>query len=269
MPASVCWRFLVHTTDARAREPEVLDGAHNMAVDQALFESVQQGGAPVLRFYRWSPACLSLGRNQPARVTPAQLARAGLELVRRPTGGLAVRHDQELTYAVAAPVGLVGSPRATYEAVNRALRAGLQDLGVHAAETSRTDSGPGLFRSAGSCFAGTAPGEVAVNGRKLVGSAQRCERRAILQHGSILLDGDQVDAGRLLGRSTGLDAGATTLRQVLGTVPDWARLMNALAHAFAREIGIALAPGSLTPSERERVREWSVFFASAEWTWRV
>jgi lipoyl(octanoyl) transferase len=77
-------------------------GAWNMAVDEALAESVRAGGAPVLRFYRWSPACLSLGRNQPADgYDRDRIRRRGVEVVRRPTGGRAVLHHRELTYSVA------------------------------------------------------------------------------------------------------------------------------------------------------------------------
>src|SRR4028119_220945 len=88
-------------------------GAWNMAVDEALAESVRQGGLPVLRLYRWSPRCLSLGRNQPARgrYDTAALAARGIDVVRRPTGGRAVLHDRELTYCAALPAALLGGPR--------------------------------------------------------------------------------------------------------------------------------------------------------------
>ncbi|MFW6206236.1 MAG: lipoate--protein ligase family protein, partial [Gemmatimonadota bacterium] len=108
------------------------DGATNMAVDAALLESVQAGAPPVLRLYRWSPACLSFGRNQPARGRyDRDLAEdRGIDFVRRPTGGQAVLHDDELTYAVIAPVAVIGKPRTAYAAINRALVAALRELGV-------------------------------------------------------------------------------------------------------------------------------------------
>jgi len=120
------WR-LIDDTVARA-------GPANMAIDQALLESVQAGGRPALRFYRWRPACLSFGRNQPARglCDPARAAARGVDIVRRPTGGLAVLHDRELTYAAVLPVGLLGSPRETYRALNRALVEVLRRLGLPA-----------------------------------------------------------------------------------------------------------------------------------------
>ncbi|HEV2149493.1 MAG TPA: hypothetical protein VGR37_18985, partial [Longimicrobiaceae bacterium] len=101
-----------------------------MAVDAALAESVRQGGLPVLRFYRWDPPCLSLGRNQPAagRYDLDALRARGVDVVRRPTGGRAVLHDRELTYSVAVADGALGGPRECYAAVNRALVAGLRRL---------------------------------------------------------------------------------------------------------------------------------------------
>lgn len=105
-----------------------------MAVDEALIGGVAAGAPPVLRLYTWSPACVSLGRNQPARGRfDARLAqRRGIDIVRRPTGGLAVYHDRELTYAVAVPVALLGGPRRTYREINRAIVNGLRKLGVAA-----------------------------------------------------------------------------------------------------------------------------------------
>ena len=76
------WRLIVHGP---------ADGASNMAIDEALFQGVQAGGRPVLRLYRWNPSCLSLGRNQPAlgALDPRTAAARGIDIVRRPTGGLA------------------------------------------------------------------------------------------------------------------------------------------------------------------------------------
>lgn len=240
-----------------------------MAVDQALLETVQRGDPPVLRFYRWQPACLSLGRNQVARVDRAQLERLGIDLVRRPTGGLAVLHDQELTYSVAVPAGLLGSARETYEVINRGLLAGLLNLGL-AARAASQDGTHQVFRKAGSCFAAPAPGEVMALGRKLIGSAQRYERHAILQHGSILVDGDQSRADQLLGRPAGsVPAASTSLREVLGYLPGWRELTAAFTNGLALYLGIPLAPAPLTEIERQRAQQLMARFASKEWTWRV
>src|SRR5690606_10060386 len=109
-------------------------GAYNMAVDEALMDSVREGGAAVLRFYRWEPACLSLGRNQPAAewYDRQEIARRGLDVVRRPTGGRAVVHGRELTYSVVTPERMLGTLRRSYATINRAFLTGLQRLGVDA-----------------------------------------------------------------------------------------------------------------------------------------
>jgi lipoate-protein ligase A len=306
-----------------------LPGAENMAIDHALLEGVQRGGRPVVRFYTWSPACLSLGRNQPvaepARVAAAAAAR-GAEVVRRPTGGFAVFHDRELTYAVVVPVGVLGSPRESYVAINRALVAGLRLAGV-GAEVVGAGRAAGAARGAGGaagaagealragtaweagaagavgvaadaagggagaagvvrgvgwdlpCFRAAVPGEVVVGGRKLVGSAQRCERRVLLQHGSILLDGGQDVVAELLGAGVASRAPAsgghldgaefTTLAAVLGGIPELTSLVSALTAGFEAEAGIRLAPSSLTSEESERASALTALYRSDDWTWRT
>jgi len=178
----------------------VADGAVNMARDEALMAEARAGRSG-FRFYGWEPWCLSLGRNQPA---PARLLgrmcgalEVGTDIVRRPTGGRSVFHGPEVTYAFACPDRAWGGPRAVYARLHAALRSGLRALGVRLDEPSvgqgsvgpswagsgATDLSPG---PAG-CFRDPAPGEITVQGRKLVGSAQWRHRGALLQHGSILL----------------------------------------------------------------------------------
>lgn len=253
------------------------DGATNMAVDHALLESVQAGGRPVLRLYRWEPACLSLGRNQPgaAEFDAGLAADRGIDVVRRPTGGLAVYHDHELTYAVVAPAGLLGRPRAAYMAINRALAAGLRRLGAPvalaagpgpAAGHAVTPSpAPGLARHP--CFQQLAEGEIVAAGRKLVGSAVRLERGALLQHGSILLDGDQSEAARLQRGVTGAPD-SVGLHEILGRTPDWTELRNAVIVGFGASLGIDFDADRLGRSESDRARVLRQRYRSDEWTWR-
>jgi len=245
-------------------EPEALDGAWNMAIDHALFEHAQATGQPALRFYRWDPATLSLGRNQAARVDAEALAARGYGLVRRPTGGMAVFHDRELTYSVAVPVGLIGSPRETYQQINAALLDGLRGLGV-GAQVATEGAATGRLAS---CFAEPAAGELLVDARKLVGSAQRYENRTLLQHGSILIEGDQTEIAALIPDS-GAGEAAIGLAQVLGRVPGWNELVGALATAFAVRLGISLAPGGLAPELVARATELRRHYLSREWTWRL
>lgn len=247
-------------------------GAWNMAVDAALMESVRAGARPALRFYRWAPACLSLGRNQPARgrYDLDTLRARGLDVVRRPTGGRAVLHDRELTYAVVAPDRLLGGARESYAAVNRALMRGLRRLGAAAAlqpRGGRRAAAPSLAP----CFREPAEGEVVVGGRKLVGSAQYRERGVILQHGSLLLDGDQAQVAALLlapGPPAADGDAPATLRDALGSLPTWEALTAALAAGWAEETGAEPEPDGLSAGERRRAGALAGHFRDPEWTWR-
>jgi len=254
------------------------DGPTNMAIDQALLDAVARGAPPVVRLYRWSPATLSFGRNQPARdlYDIDAAADRGITFVRRPTGGQAVLHHHELTYAVVAPVARVGRPRSAYRRINEALVIGLRELGVAAA---MADGGgpPGQRNWSDACFQRPERGEVVVGGRKLVGSAQRTERHTILQHGSILVGGTQAAAEELLlptgsggaqGARPGADPGWTTLEAELGRRPSLDALGAAVVHGFTTVLGTSLARTLLTSEEAGATGDLRPRFASAEWTWR-
>lgn len=301
------WR-LVHG-DGGGPDPSAAirpdDGPTNMAIDVALLESVKAGGAPVLRLYRWDPACLSFGRNQPTRgrYDAAAAADRGIDLVRRPTGGQAVLHDDELTYAVIARVSVIGKPRAAYRRINEALVDGLGRLGVAAMVAGSesvavdVDSGgetgvaapPGGPDWDAACFRRPERGEVVVGGAKLVGSAQRMESRTILQHGSILVGGSQAAAEELLMTAVRQGAtppgvpvaaptsaaptppgspGWTTLDRELGGRPGLDALATAVEAGFQAVFGAALAPSSLSPVERDAVERLREKFGADEWTWR-
>lgn len=171
-----------------------MEGRLDMAVDEALAEACGRGDSPpVVRLYGFSPATLSLGRFQRAAglLDDARLASDGIGLVRRPTGGHAVLHDNELTYAVACSredaEELAGSSRkrAVYEYIAAFLLDGLGRLGVTATVCAAQAGDP---RNP-DCFGAAGEYEIAGrSGRKLVGSAQMTTRSAVLQHGSIPID---------------------------------------------------------------------------------
>ena len=158
-----------------------------MAIDEALLGSAATVGKAVLRLYRWSPPCISFGRNEPAvrRYDRSEIERRGWDVVRRPTGGRAVWHEDEVTYAVAAPISAFGSLQASYCAIHERLASALRMLGVPA-ELAPKNGRPAEL-GAGACFASPVGGEVTARGRKVVGSAQVRLGSAFLQHGSILL----------------------------------------------------------------------------------
>ncbi len=266
-------------------------GAWNMALDEALMHSVRAGAPPVLRFYRWNPRCLSLGRNQPARdrYDLERLAARGTEVVRRPTGGRAVLHDRELTYSVVAPEGALGSPRDSYAAINRALAAGLRRLGVPAVLQPRGGRTP--VPSLAPCFREPAEGEVVAGGRKLIGSAQYREAGVMLQHGSLLLEDDQAEVGDFVERGawseereavtdlsplsharerrSGNDGSPAVLRAFCDPLPTWEALTAALAAGWEEELRFSLRTDEPTAEERACAERLAVRYADAAWTWRI
>jgi lipoate-protein ligase A len=245
----VTWHLIV--------EPHGRTGAENMAVDEALLHEADRSSAAFLRLYRWSPPCLSFGRNEPARARYDRgvIERLGLDVVRRPTGGRAVWHEHELTYAVAAPVAAFGTLRAGYHAIHKRLATALRRLGAAAAlAADRRD--PGLDDTSEACFAASVGGEVIVAGRKLVGSAQVRHGSAFLQHGSMLLDGSQQIV-ETVSRRPSPNGSATTLSAILGRPVGFNEIALAIAAAWG---------GPLVPSACPSIRPSA--FTDPAWTWR-
>ncbi len=226
-----------------------LSGQENMARDRAIAEATAADGIPRLRFYSWTPWTLSLGYNQKDdRIDTEALEAAGYTLVRRPTGGRAVFHAEEITYGVAMPTGDEGV-HATYARISGALRRGFELLGARGVEFSRSELDlrehyEGLDSEG--CFSASALNELAVEGRKLVGSAQRRYGSTLLQHGSILLDDAHLQIVDFLSIAPELRdgmrrrlAGKTgTLREIIdGEVPPFEEMARHLAEGFAQEFG--------------------------------
>ncbi|MQA91137.1 MAG: octanoyltransferase [Gemmatimonas sp.] len=258
-PLAVTWRLIV---------TEPADGALNMAVDELLAEGVRSGESPAFRLYSWSLPCLSLGRNQPAvgRYDVEALRSAGIGVVRRPTGGRAVLHDAEVTYSVAAPARAWGSARRAYRAINEVLLEAIASLGG-AAHVHPADQRPLTPLSTTPCFAEPAPGEVVADGRKLIGSAQLCERGVLLQHGSIPLRRSRA-LDRLPVELRGLiDGRPAHLENIVGIAVPPERLEEAVSSAWRGRIG-AVEPGSLTEAEVGRAEVLAGRYRSDEWTWR-
>jgi lipoate-protein ligase A len=264
------WRLLI---DPPAR------GAWNMAVDEVLLDGVAAGRSPAtVRFYRWTPACLSLGYFQAFDIVDVDGCRArGVEIVRRPTGGRAILHDRELTYSVTLPASVLGHEAGivpSYHRLSLALQAGLQHLGIPAtlapvvASTAGGDHGP-------VCFDRPSAHELLLGGRKLVGSAQVRRGSALLQHGSIVIEpriGSLLECLRLDGldrreeasRLGGVVAG---LAEVGEFDPD--RIAQVLATAFGRQFGVDVSPGRLEAGELAAARALARSkYQSAAWTER-
>lgn len=264
------------TPGFRILDEGAFDGATNMARDEALLGGYAEGGEarlPTVRLYEWSPPALSLGRRQPAIGShdPSFIASEGIDLVRRPTGGRAVLHEHELTYAVVGALGTASFPGGvldTYRRISRALESALRTLGVDAIAVSPSREGvrdPGPFGPP-ACFDRAGAYEIAVRGRKLLGSAQLRRRRAFLQHGSILLRADP----RRLARAIGLPAAPERLADlatVLGRPPDTGRLRSAIVAAFEAVLEGPAAPGTLADEESERAAALrAAKYATEAWT---
>ena len=245
-----------------------LPGAANMARDVAMLEAVAAGEAePSLRLYGWDPPCLSLGRHQGVEAADLKFCRAeGIDVVRRPTGGRALLHHLELTYAVAAPLGEGPLPRGlqdAYSVICGALVRAMRSLGVAAeltgGEVNLELPGP---RTTVPCFEAPAGGEVVVAGRKLVGSAMRAHGGAVLQHGAILLDWDgRLQAGSMgLADDSALRPHVTTLSDELGRPPERCEIEGAVVAAFSEVLGLSLAAASLNAAEAARARELAASF---------
>jgi lipoate-protein ligase A len=245
-----------------------LAGARNMAIDDAIMESGRRG-LVTLRLYRWDPGCLSFGRNQTAvgRYDGDRAADLGYDVVRRPTGGRSVLHHHELTYSVAAPASW-GSLRDAYVRINRALAAGLGELGVDAM-VHESRIGPAPRPTVRACFRDPLPGEVTAAGRKLVGSAQWRDSGALLQHGSILIRNEQHLVEDLrVGVHPFVEIPAVGLEELLAAVPSGAELERALVTGFEREFRTTVESGELTKYETDRVELRLQRYQDPAWTWR-
>ena len=238
-----------------------------MALDHALMARARSTGESVLRVYSWAQPTLSLGRNQLARGVYADdvLAARGIGVVRRPTGGRALLHHREITYSVTAPV-TADDLSTAYQGINALLGGALARLGVPVEVARRTHRAmpPGALP----CFAEPAPGELVVGGRKLVGSAQWRDAGALLQHGSILVDDDQVLLPSLM-REVGTPAPPpATLREILGREPEVREVADTLFATVSAELdsdACRLPDGEVDALDRATLLE---HYESSAWTWR-
>jgi lipoate-protein ligase A len=255
--SSLRWRVLTDGVHA---------GAVNMARDHALARVLAPDTA-VLRFYRWTCPTVSFGRNEPSRglYDTAEATRQGVDFVRRPTGGRAVLHHLELTYCVIAPLKAFGGMKKTYRRINRGLVAGLTELGAPVEVAGR--KGGALPPDAGPCFRDPTEGEVMAEGRKLVGSAQARVDGAILQHGSLILDGDQSLLDRLASGEEPSPLPAT-LSSLLGSMPEEGALIRALVTGLKGEFGGEWEDDALAPEEMKAAEALLPHYLDPEWLWR-
>ena len=190
--------------DWRVRRSGQLPGAMHMALDEALLQSVTRGTSPpILRLYRWQPATVTLGYAQSvaADINLATCRDARLDVVRRMTGGRAVLHDKEVTYAVIAPVQqghFEGSVLDCYKVIAEALQETLISLGLTAQLVAGRRPGAARQPERAVCFTAPSQYELLIDGCKVAGSAQKRQGKGFLQHGSLPLEVDLDLLGRVL-----------------------------------------------------------------------
>lgn len=251
-------------TPWRLLEDPPQGAAWNMAVDDALLACASDVGPPTLRLYAWSAPTLSLGYFQPVSDVDLTACRArGIEVVRRPTGGRAVLHDDELTYAVVAPLHrFPGGVSVVYHQISQALAEALAVLGI----PTSMQRHHARARSA-ACFDTPAFAELCVAGKKVSGGAQTRTRHALLQHGSLPLSfpGDALAAALRLG-----PVALRALRRQAAGIGEFApvdgpQLACALKGVFARRFG-PLEPGGLSRREATLARALTTEkYAALDW----
>jgi lipoate-protein ligase A len=237
------------------------NGAWNMAVDEAVLLEIGAGRSiPTLRLYSWEPACLSLGYAQSVKdVDFDALNTNGWTIVRRPTGGRAILHTDELTYSVTAPANdarVVGNVLESYRRLSIALLNALTLLGLNAeadqhAEIPLNGQGP-------VCFVVPSSYEITAGGKKLIGSAQARRKEGVLQHGSLPLYGDLTRITQVLHfhneiertqSAENLLEHATTVETVLNRKISIQQAAEAFQIAFSESLDLTLVPGDLSPAE--------------------
>ena len=230
-----------------------LPGSWNMAVDEAMLLAHSAGlTIPTLRLYRWSPPAVSIGLLQPIESISEEACRQlGFNIVRRPSGGGAVLHQHEITYAVVVdgrvcPEG--SSVMATYRWLAKGLTAGLRKLGIEASLSNSNDRNcPSQHLIASFCFARTSAADLTVEGLKLGGSAQARRRHFLLQHGSIPLRLGTETIEQIFGLSGRKNF--TCLEEVLEREVSPCEFVEALVAGFSEALGVSFIVSGLTPIE--------------------
>ena len=250
------WRLLVTPP---------MSGAWNMAIDEALLDIIGQDQAlPTLRLYAWEPACLSIGYAQPCvDIDRKRISDLVWDWVRRPTGGRAILHTDELTYSVIAPLTeprVAGSVLESYLRLSTALLSALHTINIHAEALPINPTG-NTRENGAVCFEVPSNYEIVIDGMKLIGSAQARRKNGVLQHGTLPLWGDLTRITNVLVYPTEtkrreaalcLLSHATTVETVLGYEVSWEKAAQAFIAGFQSVLDLEFVQGNLSDREMQR-----------------
>ena len=228
-------------------------GSFNMGYDINLVKNCSPDNA-YFRLYRWNPYCISLGANQSFNeIKLDKAAEDNIDLVKRPTGGRAILHAEELTYSVVMPLNINFSPKNIYHEINLAIYKSLKiyDYRLTEIELEKQQADfSSLYKNQSNsvCFAVSARNEINYNGQKLVGSAQRKMGNVVLQHGSILcgdyhkkiVDYLNFDEDKLIEIKEKLDSNTIDLSSILNEQIDYDRLLSSLCVGFEKYFNIKM-----------------------------
>lgn len=262
------------------------DPYYNMAFDEALLNFVSRGEIdPVIRFYTWNPATLSVGYFQrlTKEIDTAKVKALGYGLIRRQTGGRGVLHDKELTYSVIVPESHPNMPSTiteAYRVISEGLLEGFKFLGFDAYfAIPRSEEEREKLKQPRSAVCFDAPSwyELVVEGRKIAGSAQVRQKGVILQHGSLLQD---VDIDELFDlfifkndrlkdkmKQAFVDK-AVAINDIAERHISIAEMESAFEAGFKKGLDIEFKPLKLTPSQLQEVDELIIKYKSDEWNYR-
>ncbi|UXR48868.1 lipoate--protein ligase family protein [Staphylococcus simulans] len=262
------------------------DPFYNMAMDEALLSFVSRGEIdPVIRFYTWDPATLSIGYFQRLKkeIDIEKVKEKGYGLVRRQTGGRGVLHDKELTYSVIVPESHPNMPKTVTEAyrvISQGLLEGFKLLGFDAyfAVPKSKEEREKLKQPRSSvCFDAPSWYELVVEGRKIAGSAQTRQKGVILQHGSILKDIDIDDLfdmfifknDRLKDKmKQAFVDKAVAINDISDKTISIEEMEVAFEKGFQKGLNINFKPLELTKEQQAEVKELAEKYKSEEWTYR-
>lgn len=262
------------------------DSYYNMAMDEALLNFVSRGEIdPVIRFYTWNPATLSIGYFQRLKreIDIDKVKEKGYGLVRRQTGGRGVLHDKELTYSVIVPESHPNMPKTVTEAyrvISQGLLEGFKELGfeTYFAIPRNKEEREKLKQPRSSvCFDAPSWYELVVEGRKIAGSAQTRQKGVILQHGSILKDIDVDDLfdififknERLKDKmKTAFIDKAVAINDISNSEITLTQMEKAFEKGFQKGLNINFKPLVLTEDQKAEIKELEEKYKSDEWTYR-